>query len=317
MAEFTNCPNCGTLIREYSTETEDALQVCRDCGQIFCGHCSSYGCPNCGSYNCGYTSVDEVNYLKNFGKIAGGKSKDILDDLEKKKLEEEYLQAVENARNNLSRQVDNAVGRDGSLMLVNRELWEKGGQFMGFNQIKELFITTAGLRGSESFIGANCFSACANLKSVKIGYGITEIKRGAFMTCKNLQKVHLPETLKEIGVLAFQNCPNLEEINIPDGLQKIGEAAFHACPKLKTLEVMPTVQVDPYFASTGYGNNDVRLIDKTTGQEIILTPPPPKTPVKNLYGNSNAGSTYNSQSSGCFSTIFVMCLILSTLIFVW
>lgn len=111
--------------------------------------------------------------------------------------------------------------------------------------------------------------------------------------------------------------PNLEEINIPDGLQKIGKAAFAACYKLKTLKIMPTVQVDPAFASHGYGEaNVVRLIDKTTGQEIILTPPPPK-PVQNLYGNSNAESTYNSQSSGCFSTIFVMCLILSTLIFVW
>lgn len=317
MAECTNCPNCGTIIGEYSKETEDHLQVCRDCGQIFCGHCSSYGCPNCGSYNCAYASVDEVNYLKNFGKIVGGKSKDVLDELEKKKLTEEYLQARENARNNLSNQVDNAVGRDGSLMLVNRELWEKGGQFIGFNQIKVLFITTAGLRGSESFIGKNCFSACANLKSVKIGYGITEIKRGAFMTCKNLQKVRLPETLKEIGVLAFQNCPNLEDINIPDGLQKIGESAFAACYKLKTLKIMPTTQVDPKFAWNSEQNkNIVQLIDKTTGQEIILTPPPPK-PVQNLYGTSNAGSTYNSQSSGCFSTIFVMCLILSTLIFVW
>ena len=163
-------------------------------------------------------------YLKNFGRIAGGKSKDVLDDLEKKKLAEEYLQASENARNNLSRQVDNAVGRDGSLMLVNRELWEKNGQFMGFNQIKVLFITTGGLRGSESFIGRLCFSNCANLKSVKIGYGITKLNFGAFMTCKNLQKVHLPETLKEIG-----------------------DDAFAACYKLKTLEIMPTVQVDPAF----------------------------------------------------------------------
>ena len=278
MAEFTNCPNCGTLIGEYSNDREDRLYICRDCGQIFCGHCSSHGCPNCGSYNRPRDAdIDEINRLKSNGKIVGGRSVYALEEIQRHK---EWLKEQER-----------------------------------INKMETTMISDNPNANHEIPMGF--FMQKKNLKRVKICEGIIKIGASAFNTCTALEQVSLPESLKEIGNSAFFYCPNLEYINIPDGLQKIGESAFAACYKLKTLKIMPTTQVDPKFAWNSEQNkNIVQLIDKTTGQEIILTPPPPK-PVQNLYGTSNAGSTYNSQSSGCFSTIFVMCLILSMLIFVW
>lgn len=80
--ESTNCPNCGTLIRDDSDDYKDNLYMCPECGQIFCGPCS-YDCPNCGNYRTVMErlSVNNVNYLKERGKIVGGRNKDQLEKI--------------------------------------------------------------------------------------------------------------------------------------------------------------------------------------------------------------------------------------------
>lgn len=68
----------------------------------------------------------------------------------------------------------------------------------------------------------------AEIESVTIPEGITEIQDYAFAGCQNLKEVVIPEGVTTIGDNAFWNCKSLEKVTIPSSLKKLGVYAFSA-----------------------------------------------------------------------------------------
>ena len=99
-----------------------------------------------------------------------------------------------------------------------------------------------------------------DVKTVKIGEGVTSIGESAFREFYALTKVEFPDRMERIGASAFSACTSLKEIRLPDGitelpdnlfwhaqalkqvtlpesLTRIGAAAFEACFALKSLTI--------------------------------------------------------------------------------
>jgi hypothetical protein len=113
-------------------------------------------------------------------------------------------------------------------------------------------------------IGPSAFSLCAQLKSITIPEGVTDIgghNGNVFRGCAALEKISIPETVTNIGQVSFKACANLKEVTVPakvtavshglfwecgnltkvtlpDGITSIGNYAFAECENL-SLEVMP------------------------------------------------------------------------------
>lgn len=56
------------------------------------------------------------------------------------------------------------------------------------------------------------FMTCSNLKSVKMGEGVTTIENRAFVFCLKLTSIEIPSAVKSIGIYAFGGCKNLAEV---------------------------------------------------------------------------------------------------------
>ncbi len=88
-------------------------------------------------------------------------------------------------------------------------------------------------------IGAQVFSGRADLVSVNIPEGVTEIEKEAFRNC-GISAIKLPKSLKKIGDSAFAECGDLESLILRDGLTDIGDNAFSWCG-IKSLTVPGSV----------------------------------------------------------------------------
>ncbi len=85
----------------------------------------------------------------------------------------------------------------------------------------------------------------AELTTLEIPEGVTEIEDGAYFAREDIGKVVLPPTVKRIGKSAFQECVNLSEINLPKALEEINEFAFwHTA--LGELEIPEGVKYNKY-----------------------------------------------------------------------
>lgn len=89
---------------------------------------------------------------------------------------------------------------------------------------------------SVSNIVENAFLACASLKSVTIGKGMTIIGYSAFYHCYSLESVEIPDSVKCIENYAFNSCKSLTSITIPDSVLSIGAYAFWNCNSLKNID---------------------------------------------------------------------------------
>ncbi len=73
----------------------------------------------------------------------------------------------------------------------------------------------------------------AEIKSVSLPKGITEIDAYGFFGCEALTSVELPNTVKVIGEGAFKQCTSLRTITIPKKVTTINASAFEGCANLK------------------------------------------------------------------------------------
>lgn len=78
-------------------------------------------------------------------------------------------------------------------------------------------------------IGANAFSGCAKLSSVKLPKKLTAIADSAFNGCRALKTLTLPDGITTIGDDAFNDCRVLATQVFPNGLTTIGKRAFSGC----------------------------------------------------------------------------------------
>ena len=70
------------------------------------------------------------------------------------------------------------------------------------------------------------------MKRVKFPSTLKVIKNEAFMGCANLKSVRLPEGLTEIGLRAFRES-GLESVITPEFVRMICQSAFCKCENLK------------------------------------------------------------------------------------
>lgn len=72
----------------------------------------------------------------------------------------------------------------------------------------------------------------ANVKTIVIPIGVTEICNNAFENCTSLSDITLPERLIRICNNAFVNCTSLTKIEIPKSVEEIGSYVFENCKSL-------------------------------------------------------------------------------------
>ncbi len=82
----------------------------------------------------------------------------------------------------------------------------------------------------------------ANIQTVEIQSGVTNVSRYAFWGCSAITTVQLPADIQEIGEYAFANCSNLKSINLPEGITTIKERAFYTCTCLTGVQLPKTVE---------------------------------------------------------------------------
>ena len=86
-------------------------------------------------------------------------------------------------------------------------------------------------------IGANAFTNCYGLTSVKIPSTVKGIGRGAFSGCRELTSVRIPKGVTEISSDAFYGCSSLTSVRIPKGVTKISPEAFYNCGELTSVRI--------------------------------------------------------------------------------
>lgn len=99
-------------------------------------------------------------------------------------------------------------------------------------------------------ISEGAFKDCTQLKSVKIGNGLSIIPAGCFAECSVLEKVEFGSNVNEIGIQAFAYALTSIEMVIPKSVTKIGANAFEHSG-LKKVTIRPEVKSIGTFAFGG------------------------------------------------------------------
>lgn len=161
--------------------------------------------------------------------------------------------------------------------------------FAGFTELE--------IPDTVRYIGRDAFAACASLKKVIIGNGVTEIGLGAFEICNSLEEVTLGEQIKIVGPLAFFDTA-LKEITLPDSVRTIGYQAFMLCSQLSRVKNGKNVTIVDYWAFDGtkwlnektdrfvaVGKNVLILYNDVTAKK--LTVPDTITYIGGAFSHSN------------------------------
>jgi uncharacterized protein YjdB/uncharacterized protein YkwD len=92
----------------------------------------------------------------------------------------------------------------------------------------------------------------ADITSVVVENGVTNIGRRAFNGCTGLTEVSLPESVKEIGAEAFYGCTSLTTVTLSEGLTDIYRNAFANCSALANITIPKSVE---HVWSHAFGDN--------------------------------------------------------------
>ena len=96
-------------------------------------------------------------------------------------------------------------------------------------------ITSVVVEDGITEIGSFAFYGLTNLNSVSIADSVTKIGGYAFKNCAVLTAIQLPDKLDSIGESAFYGCSGLSEISFPVSLKSIGGYAFSRCTGIKQI----------------------------------------------------------------------------------
>lgn len=95
-------------------------------------------------------------------------------------------------------------------------------------------LIISGTGAMDDFTSATMpWASCkADIKSVVMEEGVTDIGDYAFSGCGNLTSVTIPDSVTQIGASAFENCGSLGYIMLHPGVTGIGDGAFNGCSSL-------------------------------------------------------------------------------------
>lgn len=89
--------------------------------------------------------------------------------------------------------------------------------------------------GGYNFAQDDVLATKAEIKTLVIEEGATQIMDTVFMNCPKLSAIILPKSLVYIGQGAFSNCSGLTSVILPNGIQIIDAGAFQGCTGLVEL----------------------------------------------------------------------------------
>ena len=106
----------------------------------------------------------------------------------------------------------------------------------------ELIIGGEGKMGQGELLGWESpdvpwHSYSAEIKTVTIQDGVTQIAVNAFNGCYKLSKVSIPNSITDILPYAFYDCSGLTSIEIPSSVTSIGYGAFKGCTGLEEVHI--------------------------------------------------------------------------------
>lgn len=113
-----------------------------------------------------------------------------------------------------------------------------------FHECINLSITK--LPDSCEYLGVRAFYGCDGLTSVKLNYGLKEIRGSAFGYCENLTISQIPDSVEYLFVEAFEGCKTSSHIKLPKSLKYLGPYVFGFCQQLTsvTFQCIPTEHFD-------------------------------------------------------------------------
>lgn len=118
----------------------------------------------------------------------------------------------------------------------------------GLDAIPEMtFNANLGLAGivlpqSVTSIENGAFATCIELKSVKIGSGVTKIDDLAFVNCTSLTSIEIPDSVTSVGAQSFQACESLKDVTLGKGLASISSCMFQVCSALEMIVIPAEVE---------------------------------------------------------------------------
>lgn len=120
----------------------------------------------------------------------------------------------------------------------------------------------------------------ANVKTIVIPTGVTEICDGAFANCQSLINVQLPEGLIKIRNSAFVNCKSLTKIEIPKSVDQIDSNVFENCELLSDFKLNREFKLKKFGEYVFSGCNSLQSLNLYTEGECSLTSLP-----DNMFGD--------------------------------
>ena len=119
-----------------------------------------------------------------------------------------------------------------------------------------LTISGTGAMADYNFAGPTApwnNDSIADIKTVVIENGVTNIGAYAFYNCTNLTSVTIPDSVKSIWDSVFSGCTSLKSVTIPDSVKSVGDSVFFGCTSLKSVTIpngVPSIGIDTFFGCT-------------------------------------------------------------------
>ncbi|MBO5511008.1 MAG: leucine-rich repeat domain-containing protein [Clostridia bacterium] len=96
-------------------------------------------------------------------------------------------------------------------------------------------------------IGAYAFAFCYNIKNVDLSDSVFRIEEYAFTECTSLSYIFIPKETESINTAGFKYCRNLSnvEFEIGSNLSGLGASAFYGCTSLQRITIPHNVKDIP------------------------------------------------------------------------
>lgn len=112
-------------------------------------------------------------------------------------------------------------------------------------------LTSVIISDGVTNIGDHAFYGCSKLANINIPKVVTSIGEYAFYGCSSLTSVDIPERVTQINKSTFQDCSSLTNVTIPEGVTYISIWAFYRCTNLKKVIIPESVTSIGQQAFTG------------------------------------------------------------------